>query len=182
MKARDMACLLLVGLSVLCIALCASCSRESSDFSSSKLEIPDMELRNADYTLGENVAGASSDNPIVMHAALIAIYGKGHDTVLTDVSFTQGDRLSGRCKQASVSSDNNKAVLSGDVVVHMDNDGTQVTIESQSIEWNGDENTLLCTSLVSVSYGDGTKITAEGFSASMNEDRYEFSRILEGTL
>jgi len=182
MKTRDMACLLLVTLSVLCIAFFASCSRESSDFEASQLEIPDMELHDADYILGENVAGASSDNPMVLHAALISIYGKGHDTVLTDVSFSQGKKLSGGCKTASVSSDNKRAVLSGDVHVSMDNDGTQVTVESQSIEWDGDKNTLLCTSLVSVTYGDGTKITAEGFSASMNEDRYEFSRILEGTL
>lgn len=141
-----------------------------------------MVLRNADYTLGENVAGASPEKPIVMHASLITIYGKGQDTVLTDVSFKQGDSLSGSCKTARVSSDNKSAVLSGDVLIRMDNDGTEVIIESQSIEWNGDDNTLLCTSLVSVTYGDGTKIKAEGFSASMDEDRYEFGRILEGTL
>ena len=177
-----MACLLLVILSALCIALLASCNRESSVIPESQLEIPDMELRDADYILGENVAGASSGNPMVLHASLISIYGKGRDTVMTDVSFSQGESLSGSCRTAQVSSDNKRAVLAGDVHVRLDNDGTQVTIESQNIEWNGDENTLLCTSLVSVSYGDGTKITAEGFSASMNDNRYEFSRILEGTL
>lgn len=182
MKARDMACLLLVGLSVLCIFLCISCSRESSNLPESRIEIPEMELHDADYTMGQNVAGASSDNPMVMHASLITIYGKGQDTILTDVSFRQGDNLSGSCKEAHVSSDNKKAVLSGDVQVRMVNDGTEVTIESQRVEWDGDENTLLCNSTVSVSYGDGTKIRAEGFSASLDEDRYEFSRILEGTL
>ena len=182
MKARDMACLLLVGLSVLSISLCISCSRESSDLPESGIEIPEMELRDADYILGENVAGASSDKPMVMHATLIKIYGKGRDTVLNDVSFKQGDSLSGSCKEARVSSANKRAVLSGDVRVSMVNDDNKVTIESQRIEWDGDENTLMCSSVVSVSYGDGTKIMAEGFSASMDEDRYEFSRILEGTL
>lgn len=182
MKARYMACLLLVGLSMFSLSLCISCKRAESSIPIGEREHPDMELHNADYTLGENVAGASSENPLYMHAALISIYSTGRDTVLSEVSFHQGQSMSGRCKSASVSADNDKATLSGDVFVEMDNDGTKVTIESQEIEWDGKENTLFCNGEVVVTYGDGTKIHAELFSADMDENRYEFGRILEGTL
>ncbi len=164
------------------LALCISCGKSGSSIPIGETELPDMELRNADYTLAEALADASPDDPLFMHAALISIYSTGKDTVLTDVSFRQGTSMSGRCKSASVSSDNNKAILSGDVFVDIDNDGTKVSIESQEMQWNGDENTLLCKGEVIVTYGDGTRIHAEGFSASMDENRYEFGKILEGTL
>jgi LPS export ABC transporter protein LptC len=182
MKARDMACLLLVGLSVLCMTLCISCSRVQGDVPFEEQEIPDMQLVNADYTLGGNSAGTGSSEPVVMHASLITIYGKGKDTVLENVSFRQKTKMSGSCARATVSSDYKKAVLSGDVFVDLNNDGTQVTIETQRVEWDGKENTLLCEGEVKVTYGDGTVIRAEGFSATMDEDRYEFSRILEGKI
>ena len=48
MKARDMACLLLVVLSLLCMALLLSCSRTASSVPIGEQELPDMELRDAD--------------------------------------------------------------------------------------------------------------------------------------
>ena len=132
-----------------------------------------MELRNADYTLGGNASKSGSDEPFMIHASLITIYGKGRDTILEGVTFSQGRRMDGSCLKASVSSDNKKATLSGDVLIRIDNDGTKVTIRTQGIEWNGDDNTFLCTQEVDVTYGDGTVIRAEGFSASMDDNRYD---------
>ena len=99
-----------------------------------------------------------------------------------EVEFSQGGKMSVKCRNASVSSDNGKAILSGDVVVKIDNDGTLFTIESQEVEWDVEQNILLCTGEVTVTYGDGTKIHAEGFSADINENKYEFGKILEGKL
>ena len=164
------------------MALCISCSRVRGDIPFGEQEIPDMQLTDADYTLGGNSAGTGSSEPVTMHASLITIYGKGKDTVLENVSFRQKTKMSGSCTRATVSSDYKKAVLSGNVFVWINNDGTDVKIETQSVEWNGKENTLLCEGEVKVTYGDGTVITAEGFSATMDEDRYEFGRILGGTI
>ena len=182
MKARDMACLLLVSLAVLMAVLLVSCRRADSSIPTSENELPDMELHDADYTLGKDLAFSSPDDPVVMHAGMITIYSTGRDTVLTEVSFRQGDKMEGSCRSASVSSDNNSATLTGDVTIRLDNDGTLVTITSQEVVWNGEDNSLLCTGEVLVTYGDGTVIHAEGFSASMDDNRYEFGRILEGKL
>ena len=177
-----MACLLLVGLFVLTFALLSSCKKAEGSVPVGESELPDMELRNADYTVGDDFAGISPDDPMYLHAALITIYSTERDTVLTEVSFSQGGNMSGKCRNASVSSDNGKAILSGDVVVKIDNDGTLFTIESQEVEWDVEQNILLCTGEVTVTYGDGTKIHAEGFSADINENKYEFGKILEGKL
>ena len=134
MKFRNMACLLLVGLSLLPLALCISCGKSGSSIPIGETELPDMELRNADYTLAEALAETSPDDPLFMHAALISIYSTGKDTVLTDVSFRQGTSMSGRCKSASVSSDNNKAILSGDVFVDIDNDFRMLALAGDAVD------------------------------------------------
>ncbi len=182
MKAKDMACLLLVGLAMACALLLPSCRRTEASVPIGEQELPDMVLENADYTLGKDVAGVSGDNPMVLHADLITMYSTGRNTELQNVSFRQGDGLSGSCRSASVASDNKSATLSGDVVVHQAKDGEEITITSQDVVWNDDDNTLVCTGIVQVEYSDGTKILAEGLFASIDENSYEFNSILEGSL
>ena len=135
-----------------------------------------MVMKDAVYTLSQK-----DDSPMVMQAELISIYGTGRDTVLENVSFRRGDSLEGSCAKATVSSDNNHATLSGNVRVKMtDNDSTTV-IETDSVVWDGTDSSLMCSGEVTVSYGDGTRIRAVGFSAVADENLYEFGTILEGT-
>jgi hypothetical protein len=61
-----------------------------------------------------------------------------------------------------------------------DDDNTTV-IEADSVVWDGNDNSLMCSGEVTVSYGDGTRIRAKGFSAVADENLYEFGTILEGT-
>ncbi len=136
-----------------------------------------MEMENAWYTLSQD-----SESPMVMHASRIVIYKNDRDTTLENVSFTQGTELSGSCEHASVSSDNKHAKLTGKVQVHKEDAENSVTIVSENIIWDGEENTFTCEGEVLVTYGDGTKIRAKGFSAAFDENLYEFGSILEGTL
>ncbi len=177
-----MACLLLVSLVALGTLVLTSCSRKSTTIPVGETELPDMEIHDADYTLGKDLEFSGPDDPVIMHAALITIYSTGRDTVLSEVSFRQGDAMEGRCDNALVAQDNNSATLKGNVRISLDNDGTRVDIESDEVIWSGTDNTLLCNGLVKVKYGDGTDILAELFSASLDEGRYEFGRVLEGKL
>ncbi len=170
-----MACLLLATLLILFVGV--SCSRSGSGQTPiGEQELPDMEMRDAWYTLSQD-----SDQPLVMHASLITMYKTDRDSVLEDVSFSQGTELSGRCKKASVSSDNKRAKLSGDVHIHNDDGENSVTIVCEDIIWDGDQNTFTCEGEVLVTYGDGTQLKAQGFSAAFEENLYEFGSILEGT-
>ena len=174
MKATHMACILLA---LLVITTAASCSRAGSGgIPIGEQELPDMILEDAEYTLSQK-----NDNPMVMKASRISIYGSGRDTVLENVSFRRGDTLSGSCGKAVVSSDNNHAVLSGVVRIELEDNGNTSLIETPDIIWDGTDNSLTCTGEVLVTYGDGTRIRAAGFSAVVDENLYEFGTILEGT-
>lgn len=174
MKATHMACLLLVFLVIL---TAASCSRTGSGgIPIGEQELPDMILEDAEYTLSQK-----DDSPMVMQASLISIYGSGRDTVLENVSFKRGSTLSGSCGKAVVSSDNRHATLSGVVRIELVDNGSTSVIETPDIIWDGTDNSLTCTGEVTVTYGDGTRIRAAGFSAVVDENLYEFGTILEGT-
>lgn len=135
-----------------------------------------MVMRDAVYTLSQ-----TDDNPMVMQASQISIYGTGRDTVLEGVSFRRGDSLEGSCAKATVASDNKHATLTGDVRVRITDDDSRSTIETDSVVWDGTDNSLTCYGEVTVTYGDGTRIRAMGFSAMPDENLYEFGTILEGT-
>ena len=169
-----MACLLLA---VLIALIMASCSRsDSGEIPIGEQDLPDMLMNDAVYTLSQK-----DESPMVMQAQQILIYGSGRDTVLEYVSFTRGSSLEGSCNKASVSSDNRHATLTGDVrVVVAGDDGTTV-IETDSVVWDGTDSSLTCSGEVTVTYGDGTRIRAMGFSAVTDDNLYEFGSILEGT-
>ena len=169
-----MACFLLA---VLLILSLASCSRSGSgEIPIGEQELPDMVMKDAVYTLSQK-----DDSPMVMQAGLISIYGTGRDTVLENVSFSRGISLVGNCAKATVSSDNKHATLSGNVWVKLTDDDNTTVIEADSVVWDGNDNSLMCSGEVTVSYGDGTRIRAKGFSAVADENLYEFGTILEGT-
>ncbi len=171
-----MACLLLVLLLTAMVGV--SCSKSGSDqIPLAEQELPDMEMTNAWYTLSQD-----SDSPLVMQASRIVIYKTDRDTILENVSFKQGSELSGSCTLASVSSDNKHAKLSGMVRIHKDDAENSVTIESEDIIWDGEQNSFTSYGEVLVTYGDGTKIRASSFSAEFDDNLYEFGSILEGTL
>lgn len=173
MKATHMACLLLVFLVIITV----SCNRNGSGgIPIGEQELPDMVLENAEYTLSQK-----DDSPMVMQASRITINGSGRDTVLENVSFRRGSTLSGSCGKAVVSSDNKHATLSGVVRIELEDDGNTSVIETPDIIWDDTDNSLTCTGEVTVTYGDGTRIRAAGFSAVVDENLYEFGTILEGT-
>ncbi len=172
MKFKGMACLLLV------VLLLASCSRASdSSIPIGEQELPDMVLRNSSYTLARD-----ADEPMVMQATTITIYKTEKDTVLEQVSFRQGTELSGSCDSAYVAHDNSKATLDGNVIVRKLDGEDEIVITAQSLTWEKTGNSMSCDGEVSVVYSDGTSIQAIGFSALLDENKFEFSQILEGTL
>lgn len=214
-----MACLLLTAFSTACsllllvpMSLLTSCKQTTQTVPLGEQDLPEMELYDADYTLAKDDAAISSDNPMILHADVITIYGSNKDSVLQNVTFWQGtsqgtsqekgptlehdsttqgaaqsmakteDYLSGSCKNATVAPDNNSATLSGDVIVKQVVDGEEITIETQEAKWDGTENTLTCEGLVKITYSDGTKILAEGLFAAIDDNVYTFSKILEGHL
>ena len=174
MKTPHMACFLLA---LLLTIVMVSCSRSGSgEIPIGEQELPDMVMRDAVYTLSQ-----TDDSPMVMQASLISIYGTGRDTVLENVGFRRGDSLEGSCAKATVASDNKHATLTGDVRVRITDDDSRSTIETDSVVWDGTDNSLTCYGEVTVTYGDGTRIRAMGFSAVPDENLYEFGTILEGT-
>lgn len=170
-----MACLLLYVL--LLVFICVSCTKTAAEsVPIGERELPDMEMRNATYTLARG-----SDEPLVMQAAAITIYKGNRDTVLEGVTFRQGSDLSGSADLATVNSDNTRAELSGNVtLVKTGDDG--ITVKAGNLVWNKDDNSVFCEGEVLVTYGDGTVIRAIGFSGLPDESLYEFSTILEGRL
>ena len=173
MKARHMACFLLA----LLMALAVSCSKGGTgDIPIGEQELPDMVMRDATYMLSQK-----DNSPMVMKAATITIWGTGRDTVLEDVSFKRGTDLEGICDKAVVSSDNKHAVLSGGVRIAFETDDGSAVIETEDINWNESDGSFMCAGIVTVTYGDGTMIKAQGFSAVMDENLYEFGKILEGS-
>ena len=177
MKSGHMACLLLAALTILFLFAMVSCSKISSGIPIGEQELPDMVLQDAKYILGQE-----NENPLIMQAKTITIYKTERDTTLEKVSFSRGDNLSGSCNLAVINSDNNHAVLSGDVTIHKSDSDNNITIETQEIVWDDEENTITCEGEVLVIYGDGTRIRAERFYAAFDEDLYEFGRIIEGTM
>ena len=55
-------------------------------------------------------------------------------------------------------------------------------IKADSIEWDNETVTLDAKGEVVVEYGDGTQVVAQGFSAVLDEDDFEFGRIVRGTV
>ena len=175
MKTRDMACLLLYVLVL--VFICVSCTKtDAQPVPAGEQELPDMEMRNATYTLARG-----SGEPLVMQAATITIHRGNRGTVLRSVTFRQGSDLSGSADLATVNSDNSRAELSGNVtLVRTGEDG--VTVKADNLVWNKEDNSVFCEGEVLVTYGDGTVIRAIGFSGLPDEGLYEFSTILEGRL
>lgn len=175
MKAKHMACLLLVAL--LCLSSLVSCKKVSESIPLGEQELPDMVLRDARYILGQD-----NEEALVMKAGVITIYKTDRDTTLEKVSFSRGTSLSGSCRRASIKPDNKHATLSGDVTIHQTDDENDMTIIAQEIVWDDEENSILCEGQVQVIYGDGTSIIAERFYAAFDENLYEFGRIIEGKM
>lgn len=171
MKTKDMACLLLY------VLLLVSCTRAVSDsIPIGERELPDMVMKNASYTMARG-----SDEPVVMQASLITVYKGNRDTELEKVTFRRGEDLSGYADFAKVDPEGSRAELSGNVRLEKTGEET-MTIQAQNLVWNNGDNSVLCEGEVFVTYGDGTSIRAVGFSGLPDENRYEFSTILEGNL
>lgn len=139
------------------------------------IELPDMVMHQATYLFGE-----MDKKPLVMNAETITVYsGRNGRTLLEKTSFIQEDEgLEGSCDNASVNSSNTIATLEGNVKLKKKTDDFE--IECDILIWNDEEQTITSDSEVMVKYGDGTELQAIGFLAKLDDNIYEFGKIIEG--
>ncbi len=136
-----------------------------------------MVLKQAQYTLG-----MTGEVALIMNAETMTVYKSEKGTVLEDVHFRQDseDGLEGSCDIATLDETGEKATLSGNVTIYRQSDN--LIINATSIEWDNQKRSLKSNGEVLVFYEDGTQIIAEGFSALLDENDFEFGKILEGTI
>jgi len=177
MAYKKLAYLLLIALLIALLLCITSCSvAESANIPLGEQELPDMILDNAQYTLGRPNEGA-----LIMAAIKMTVY-KDKETQLEQVTFKQvGENgIEGSCDIALLDENGEKATLIGNVTLNRQSD--DLTINAQSIEWDNETMSLKTTGIVSVIYGNGTQVEAEGFSAILDEDNFEFGRIIKGVV
>ncbi len=169
---------LCVFFSVFLILFAVSCSRAGFEKAVTDEDLPDMILTDASYTLGK-----PDRTPLRMQAGKIIIYNERNRTVLETPVFTQNAKdsdeveLEGSCLRAE-SFDNEKVTLEGNVRIVKKSDN--VVIECDNLIWDDKTSSLSTDGIVSLSYKDGTKMTARGFKALLDSNTYEFDVILEG--
>lgn len=175
----------LVAATTLLFATLTSCSRNpdgdvvggTEEIPIGERELPDMVLSEAKYTMGR-----PGESALVLQARTMTVYKDSKGTVLEDVVFRQEGEggLEGSCESATIDEKGEKATLSGNVRIKSANE--DLTIEAQDVEWDNGAMTIKADGEVSIEYGDGTKVLAEGFSAVLDEDDFEFGRIIRGTI
>ena len=179
MAQRKLARLLLMCLlSATLLAQFTSCAKgEAQEIPLGEQELPDMVLYNAQYTLGRPNEGA-----LLMTANTMTVYQGAKGTVLEDVRFKQNgeDGIDGSCEAATIDENGEKATLTGNVEIQRKSDDLLIT--AKDIEWDNETMTLDAKGEVVVVYGDGTRVVAQGFSAVLEEDDFEFGRIVEGVV
>jgi len=146
-------------------------------------ELPDMIMHEATYIFGEK-----NIRPLVMKAETITIFsGDDGRTILKNASFIQEEKddegklyteMYGSCEDALINSDNTIAKMSGNVKLVKKTDN--FSIECHDLEWNDKKQTIKTDSEVKVVYEDGTELKAIGFSAQLDDNIYEFGKIIEG--
>lgn len=140
-------------------------------------------MTDATYTFGEK-----GRRPVVMEATCITIYSKNSDkTILENINFHQEEEhdgvvsteMSGSCDSAIVTGNNTNAALSGNIVLYKKSDN--FTIKCDNLLWDNKSQIIKTDGLVDVTYEDGTKLKAKGFTAQLDDNIYEFEQILEGS-
>lgn len=179
MAQRKLARLLLICLlSATLLIQFVSCTKsETQSIPLGEQELPDMVLYDAQYTLGR-----PGDEALVMTARTMTVYKGSKGTLLEGVSFKQSgeDGMEGSCETAAIDENGEKATLTGNVEIRRK--GDNLVIKAQNIEWNNETMTLDAKGEVVVVYGDGTQVVAQDFSAVLDEDDFEFGRIVRGTV
>ena len=162
------------------VFLLFSCSSEETQLSTPKLteEVPDMILYNALYTLGK-----PDRSPLTMRSELITIYEDEALTTLQEPSFTQKNfntgeiEIEGSCGYAESRNDQNVTLSKG---VKLTKKSDNVTIECNELIWDDQNRSLYTDSTVHLTYEDGSEITVNGFTAYLDDNIYEFKKIIEG--
>lgn len=173
--------IILTLLVVLCTSSCKKVETDSVPIG--EQELPDMIMYKATYVFGER-----DRRPLILNAETITIYTQNNGrTLLENAVFTQEEKdenglphveIEGSCDSASINEDNTVAKLFGNVKLNKKSDN--FTIECDTLEWNDEYQTISTDSAVHVVYGDGTELTAVGFSARLDDNIYEFGEIIEG--
>ena len=117
-----------------------------------------------------------------MTAKTMTVYKGAKGTVLEDVRFKQNgeDGIEGSCEAATIDENGEKATLTGNVEIQRKSDDLLIT--AKDIEWDNETMTLDAKGEVVVVCGDGTRVVAQGFSAVLDEDDFEFGQIVEGVV
>lgn len=146
-----------------------------SEIPEGERELPDIIMHGATYIFGQQ-----DNEPLVMNAQTITMYtGKGGRTILEDVSFHQeDDGLEGSCDNAYVNEKNTVATLSGNIRLAKKSD--EFEIECDDLKWDDEAHIITSDGYVFVTYEDGMKMKAIGFSAQLDDNIYEFGEIIEG--
>lgn len=179
-KQFGMACIALLIILTVC-----SCGKDYSPTEASpKIDLPDMVMEDASYTFGNQ-----GRSPLLMKAAKISVYNKKtNKTVLENIEFVQQEvgpdgvlytEMEGSCELAEVTGNNSKAVLSGNIRLYKRTDNFY--IQCDELVWDDEKQRIHTDSTVSVTYEDDTFIVASGFNALLDENVYEFNKIMEGT-
>lgn len=135
--------------------------------------LPDIIMENATY-----VFGRPDNSPLIISADKITVYNSTSEVIFENLSFSQEDgKLSGSCSNGH-SYNEEEIYLSGNVELFNSED--EARISAEEVIWNDEDKTIASDGTVTVVFEEENTITAEGFSANINRNSYEFDRIIEG--
>lgn len=163
------ATLFLIGL----LLTTSSCRKAETQVIKAEGVLPDMVLEKATY-----VFGRPDNSPLIISADRITVYNSSSEVSFEGLSFSQEDgKLSGTCDSGK-SFDEKRIYLTGSVEIL--NSEKDVRISASEVIWDDTDKSITSDGVVSVVFEGKNTITAEGFSANINENIYEFERITEG--
>lgn len=146
------------------------------------LELPDLQLVNATYTLDRG-----AEPPLFLKASKIAIYDATNRAILTDVHFHQEDdqkgiALIGYADSAEVNTKSYDASLKGSVFVEKPSD--QLIIQAHELMYN--HELLLLTSVgdsqITLIFEGNKKVVGTSLVADLATLSFSFGSLEEGVL
>jgi len=142
---------------------------------------PDLSLYDTTYKVGR-----SDGNPFIIKASLLEIYKDDNKAFGTDVTFIRYDEnsnieLEGRADSVEINTKKDDAILSGNVIVDIKNEGLQINCDS--INWDN-SNSILDSNdgVVNVIWDQSNSIEGYGFSGNLNTRIFELSTIKDGKI
>jgi LPS export ABC transporter protein LptC len=142
---------------------------------------PDLSFYDATYTIGR-----PDGNPFTIKAKDLQIYKKEDRATGNIITFEQRDdegvvQVSGTCDSISIDTDDEDAVLSGNVSLNIETEG--LNIVSDEVTWDSDTSILDTGDQdVVVTWSNGNTIAGKGFTANLETRDFELASIEEGII